>query len=386
MSVWRPQQYIKAAKRAGVRPVVRRRAAKTASKTARVNPDLHPLLTLRHLAHLTRVSYGFLRAVVTRKNTDPYRVFAIKKSRSEPKQSAYRIICVPNPDLMRAQRWISKRILAHGRPHGASYAYAPGSSVKDAASLHCGCTWLIKLDVCRFFESISEIAAYSAFLKLGYQPLVAFELSRICTRQGNASPARGGKQWLANTRFRTGIPAYLQRYIGHIPQGAPTSPMLSNLAMFGFDQRVSRIARHYKLDYTRYADDLCLSTPNSGFGRAKAAQVIGEVYAAMGQFGLSPNRTKTKVSPPGSRKIVLGLLVDGEKPRLTREFRANLRRHVHYLLRDDVGPVQHARARGFTSVLGLRNHIEGLVSFARQIDGCYADKCARQLAAVRWPF
>src|SRR5260370_19614687 len=95
MSVWRPQQYIKAAKRAGVKPVVRRRAAKTASKTARVNPDLHPLLTLRHLAHLTRVNYGFLRAVVTRKNTDPYRVFAIKKSRSEPKQSAYRIICVP---------------------------------------------------------------------------------------------------------------------------------------------------------------------------------------------------------------------------------------------------------------------------------------------------
>jgi hypothetical protein len=210
--------------------------------------------------------------------------------------------------------------------------------------------------------------------------------SRICTRQGNVSPARAGKQWLADTRFRTGIPAYLQRHIGHIPQGAPTSPMLSNLVMFGFDQTVGPIARRHNLDYTRYADDLCLSTPNSGFGRAKAAQVIGEVYATMGQFGLSPNRTKTKVCPPESRKIVLGLLVDGDMPRLTQEFRSNLRRHIHYLLRDDVGPVQHAKARGFTSVLGLRNHIQGLVSFARQIDVCYADECTRKLAAVPWPF
>jgi hypothetical protein len=162
--------------------------------------------------------------------------------------------------------------------------------------------------------------------------------------------------------------------------------MLSNLAMVEFDEEVVEVAKRHGLYYTRYADDLCLSTPDRSFSRAKAAEVISKVYAIMSLFGLSPNRTKTKICPPGSRKIVLGLLVDGEKPRLTREFRANLRRHVHYLTRSDVGPVRHAQARGFVSVRGLRNHVEGLVSFARQIDKEYGEKCARRLQTVSWPF
>jgi len=287
---------------------------------------------------------------------------------------------------MRAQRWIAKRILAHGRPHWASYAYAPGCSIKEAASLHCGCAWLIKLDVHRFFESISEIAAYRVFLGLGYQPLVAFELARICTRQSKWRAAHRHEQWRADRSFHAAIPAYKQHLIGHLPQGAPTSPMLSTLAMVALDEQVAAIAKRFDLFYTRYADDLCLSTPNSGFGRADAAKVIKEVYRVMARFGLSPNRIKTKVSPPGSRKIVLGLLVDGSEPRLTREFRANIRRHIHYLRRDDVGPVGHAAKRGFASVLGLRNHIEGLISYARQIDPEYANRRAQELAPVSWPF
>jgi hypothetical protein len=51
-----------------------------------------------------------------------------------------------------------------------------------------------------------------------------------------------------------------------------------------------------------------------------------------------------------------------------------------------VGSVRHAKARGFASVPGLRNHVEGLISFARQIDKDYAETCARRLQAVQWPF
>jgi RNA-directed DNA polymerase len=262
----------------------------------------------------------------------------------------------------------------------------PGASSREAASLHCGCAWLIKLDVRRFFESISEIAAYRVFLNLGYQPLVAFELARICTRQSKPRPAHRHKQWQADTSFREGIPAYRQALIGHLPQGAPTSPMLSTLAMVALDEEVAEIAKRFELLYSRYADDFCLSTPDAGFKREDAAKVIGEVYQAMARFGLSPNRIKTKVCPPGSRKIVLGLFVDGKVPRLTREFRANIRRHIHYLRREDVGPVRHAEKRGFTSVRGLRNHIEGLISYARQINPEYATQCERELALVSWPF
>lgn len=337
MSRWRPQQFLRAGRDAGIDPTVLARAAQSGRQIIDIDPDLTPVFTLKHLAHLTSVDYGFLRAVVSRTLPEPYRVFAIRKSRSEPKAAAFRTICVPTPALMRTQRWIAKFILAHGRTHSASYAYAPGSSIVEAATLHCGCTWLIKLDARRFFESISEVAVYRAFRALGYQPLVSLELTRICTRLEKTA-FRWGKRWRDDSSKAHRIPAYQNFLMGHLPQGAPTSPMLSNLCMVEFDAKVEAIAVKHGLTYTRYADDLCLSTSNKKFGRASARQAISQVQAAMAQHGLSPNSSKTRVCPPGSRKIVLGLLVDGERPRLAREFRANLRRHIHYLTREDVGP------------------------------------------------
>ena len=87
-----------------------------------------------------------------------------------------------------------------------------------------------------------------------------------------------------------------------------------------FDQEVAAFADREGLVYSRYADDLSLSTTARTFTREGAARVIGQIYQLMGGYGLSPNRTKTKVIPPGARKVVLGLLVDGPKPPLSREF------------------------------------------------------------------
>jgi RNA-directed DNA polymerase len=72
-------------------------------------------------------------------------------------------------------------------------------------------------------------------------------------------------------------------------------------------------------------------------------------------------------------------------PRLPREFKDNLRQHLHFLLRPDVGPALHARTKGFASTLGLKHHLQGLVSFARQIEPEYGRICAERLAAVPWP-
>lgn len=385
MANWRPQQFLRAGKNAGIDQVILDHAAEIGRRITNVDAALTPVFTLRHLADLASVDYGFLRAIVRRRIPDAYRIFAIRKSRSEPKTHSFRTICVPSPALMRVQRWIAKFILAHGAPHSASHAYAPGSSILDAAAVHCGCAWLIKMDARRFFESVSEIVVYRSFRAMGYQPLISFELSRICTRLDQAKWAYRREKWLSDTRRSHRIPAYQSFLMGHLAQGAPSSPMLSNLCMVKFDTEVEKIALNYRLTYTRYADDISLSTPDKSFGRSLARTVIGEVYAAMIRHGLSPNSTKTKVCPPGSRKVVLGLLVDRNLPHLTREFRSNLRRHIHYLLHPEVGPSKHAAARGFESLRGMRNHIEGLVSFARQVDPGYAAKCDETLSKVAWP-
>jgi RNA-directed DNA polymerase len=381
-SNWRPQPYRKLGQSVGADPTVLDNAIAAGTAVIAADPGLPPVFTLHHLAALTGADYDVLRAIVCRARPDPYRVFSIRKSVREQKETNYRIICVPTPDLMRAQRWIARRILARGRPHWASYAYAPGSEIKQAAALHCGCTWLIKLDVQRFFESVSEIAAYRVFIGLGYGPLIAFEMARICTRTLGATRRR---RWWSSPKRYESIPAYQHPRLGHLPQGAPTSPMLSNLALVAFDQEAAALAQRQGLVYSRYADDLSLSTTERAFTRERAARVIGEIYRLMGGYGLSPNRTKTKVIPPGARKTVLGLLVDGDKPRLSREFRSMVRQHLYYLTHPAVGPAKHAQRRGFASVYGLKNHVIGLVRFSHSIDPSFATDCKQKLSGVEWP-
>jgi RNA-directed DNA polymerase len=386
MAVWRPQHFRQEGQRRGIPSDILKRAVQTGNQIAKVHRDLPPVFSLRHLAHLTNVDYGFLRAVVSRDVSDPYTVFRIAKSIGEPKKNSFRVICVPNPSLMLVQRWIANCILSLATPHAASFAYARATSIKDAAHLHCNHPWLIKLDVRRFFESISEISAYRAFRNLGFQPLISFEMARLCTRLGGQTLYRRRQRWFSNYNDASVIKKYNHRRIGHLPQGAPTSPMLSNLAMFNFDVDVTAIAERFGLVYTRYADDLCLSTDDRLFSRNRAGHVIGAVYGAMQRVGLSPNVSKTHLSPPGSRKIVLGLLVDNrQEPGLSREFRACLRQHIYYLTQPDIGAAKHAKKRKFASVVGLRHHIEGLIAFARGIDPAFAASCEDKLSMVQWP-
>jgi hypothetical protein len=161
--------------------------------------------------------------------------------------------------------------------------------------------------------------------------------------------------------------------------------MLANLVMHEADVELSTMAKSYGLTYTRYADDLTFSTANAQFNRAVAASVIKNVYRVLGRFGLEPNLAKTQVVPPRARKIVLGLLADTDVPRLSREFKNKMRMHLHYLEREDIGPVMHAQHRGFSAVAGLRNHLLGLAAYASQIEPEYGADLKSRLMALPWP-
>lgn len=382
MDNWHPQHYKKQGKELGVKDDILENAVKSGLQVKAVDSRLPTIFTLRHLSHVANVDYGFIRNVVSRKISDPYKIFSLKKNSGR----GFRMISIPDPDLMQVQRWINKNILELGQTNPASYAFLKNTSVKDAAVLHCNCRWLIKLDVRQFFESISEIGVYRVFRGFGYQPLVSFELTRLCTRLGSNTKARSKEKWRSNADKYTVINHYQHYRMGHLPQGAPTSPMLSNLVMNRFDENMLTIADEYGLVYSRYADDLAFSTQSKEFTREEARRFICQVYSVMKQFGLSPNTAKTKIASPRSRKVLLGLLVDGEQPKLTREFRNNLRQHIYYLKRSDIGPAKHARKRGFTSLLGLRHHVEGLISYAAHIEPALAENYRLELKDVNWPF
>ena len=90
------------------------------------------------------------------------------------------------------------------------------------------------------------------------------------------------------------------------------------------------------------------------------------------------------IVPPGARKIVLGLVVDGAQPRLPREFRSSLRQHIYYL--EKVGPIEHAKSRKFETIFGMYHHIRGLIDFANMVDQPYADTLLTRFKAIGWPF
>lgn len=389
MSRWRPQLFEADAAEKARSVEVTQRAIATAQLIAKANPDIAPIFTLKHLAFVSGVEYNFLRSIVSRSMASPYQLFRIRKRLLKYEMERFRIIAVAHPELAKVQRWIVQEILAKARPHFASVAFSKGDTLHDAAKPHCGSKWIIKFDVRDFFESITEVSVYRVFRSLGYQALVAFELTRICTRlRTSGHPV--GKKWHVKRDRWDRISAYqvlegFNRFkMGSLPQGAPTSPMLANLAMKQFDEIVAELATKHGMIYTRYADDLTLSARIGS--RVGFDQVIARVYDAMKRYGLSPNRTKTKILSPGARKVVLGVLVDGRDPKLTREFRASLRQHLYYLSHPNVGPVLHARRRGFSSVTGLKNHLFGLAGYAAQIEPTYGQKIISELKKVQWPF
>lgn len=354
---------------------------------------LPPVLSLGHLAWHTDVPYKYLHSVVSRTADDTYRTFPIRK-----RSGGYRYINVPEPRLLVVQKWIDKFILSNVKASLYSYAFEKESSIIKCAQRHLKCRWLIKIDMRHFFESLSEMHTYRVFKSLGYNNLVSFEMARICTKVSVKSQKYNQKRWQNSKIFNKPNLPYntTNNYddwfyfsgkrcndfrIGHLPQGAPTSPRLANLIVRKLDNEIDQILP-VDITYTRYADDMVFSTYREDFNRTKATKLIREIYRILPRHGLSPNPQKTHIVSPGARKIVLGLLVNGQKVRLSKKYRQNLECHLYHSVRS---PSEHAKRRNFDTVLGLKNHVMGLLSFAKQVDEKYYSKLVTKTGIPNWP-
>lgn len=384
--MWSSQHYRFGAKEHGLSNEIIEAAIEQAAAVVDGPYHLPAILTLGHLAVRTGVRYLALRELVAGTYRQPYRHFNIRKRVDHPNMTArYRQISVPTPDLYRVQRWIAVHILRSVPVHGASHAFSPGSNIVRCAEKHCRAKWMVKLDIQDFFGGISEIQAYRVFLSLGYQPLISFEMARLCTYRPRldipvayVSQRFKSQSGRVKKRDRV-IESYNHPYMGNLPQGAPSSPMLANLAMRDIDDQITSIANNFGLLYTRYSDDLTFST-RKDFDRQQASLLIQQVAKLLFKRGLILNSQKTAVIPPGARKVVLGLLVDGDVPRLTRPFKDRIRQHLYYL--EKLGPDQHVTARGFDSVGGFFRHLRGLIDFAHMVEPQYAHHAYVKFSAI----
>ena len=349
------------------------------------NIGVAPVISLRHLALSCGVEYRHLRSRCARRpftvmngtKSKPYQTFAIRK-----RSGGKRIISVPANDILQVQRWINRNILSKQKCHSRAFAYQQKKSIADCAAIHLSCRWLIKLDISNFFESITERHVYQVFHKIGYPRLVAFEMARLCTRIDKQSKTRqNGTKWRSNRKLDiVAISDYSYPIIGYLPQGAPTSPVLSNLVAFSLDVSLFSLATTMNVEYSRYSDDIYFSTQSLSFKKEDAIDLVRQATTIISRHDFDLNRSKTAIAGPGHRRLVLSILVDGNKLKLSKQFRRNLEWHYRNCLSD---PATHATQKRFNSVLGLKNYLNGLISFAQDIDPEYVSRLKQHI--INWP-
>ena len=217
-----------------------------------------------------------------------------------PKKSGgRRRLQVPEDELKQVQRRILRRLLVKARVHPAATAYEPGRSIVDNARPHVGQAVVLKLDLVDFFPSCSAERVDRLFRWRGWNREAAALLTQLCTREGG------------------------------LPQGAPTSPRLSNLLLKPFDMCLERRVTRRKGTYTRYADDITISFPKDYPRRIRG--IIQYVRRLAKAFGLEVHvGRKLRILRRHQQQRVTGLVVN-DRVNLPRTQRRKLRAIAHRL-------------------------------------------------------
>ncbi len=164
-----------------------------------------------------------------------------------------RLLEIPKPRLKVVQKRILADILQRIPPHDAVHGFVPGRSIVTNAVPHAGQRVVIRFDLENFYANVGFSRVTAIFRRIGYSREAALWLTRLAT---SSLPI--------NAPFPETDAYALAPYIRrHLPQGAATSPALANLAAHALDVRLSGFANSFGANYTRYADDLTFSGPQS---------------------------------------------------------------------------------------------------------------------------
>ncbi|WP_236174030.1 retron St85 family RNA-directed DNA polymerase [Pseudomonas pseudonitroreducens] len=262
-----------------------------------------------------------------------YKVYSIPK-----KSGGRRIIAQPAKETKYLQDVIIKRYLNLLPIHEAASAYKIGSSIKNNANAHKHNKYFVKLDFKRFFESITLDDLVTHFEKYLPTPLSKEDtvyLARICCRSSDGRAA--------------------------LTIGSPASPVLSNTVMYDFDKIIESWSSQNGFTYTRYADDLTLSTSTPG----ASAQVIPAVLNALEKIEypkLLLNNEKTVFLSRKNNRRITGIVINNDG-------RLSLGREKKRLISAMIYHYQQGR-------LSEENQfkLQGLIGFALDIEPIFVSR------------
>jgi len=251
--------------------------------------DLPVIFDYIHLAGLLGLNPEFITRIINSSESF-YREFEIPK-----RSGGKRKIISPYDSLKYVQRWILENILCKVKVSGCAHGFVSQRSIVTNATYHLQGKNLLKIDLKDFFPSIPKNYVIRVFQKLGYSYKVSVCLACICC------------------------------YDECLPQGAPTSPMLSNIISRHLDNRLKGLAKKSGNVYTRYADDIAFSGDNITISFVTTVKKIVE------DCGFQINESKVRLYNANGSKILTGLSLANGTLKLPRNTRRQLEQELYYI-------------------------------------------------------
>ncbi|MEN2388658.1 retron Ec67 family RNA-directed DNA polymerase/endonuclease [Comamonas sp. A7-5] len=283
-----------------------------------------------------------------------YKKFKIKK-----RSGGKREINAPKSKLKLLQRKISFFLydclseisISHNRTNSFSHGFMPDRSIATNAQTHRNKRWILNIDLKDFFPSIHFGRVRGILIKdnaYNLNPNIAQIIAQICCLDDG------------------------------LPQGAPTSPILSNIVTRPLDLRLTALAKKHKCVYTRYADDITFSTNQKEFP-AEIAHIDSSGSTLISKTlkdeingsGFDVNNQKTRLQSRKDRQSVTGLIVN-KRVNVPREYRKYVRAMVDgYIKNDDFSiprPLEHRSENKQNSEVSSSNVLQGMLGFIDKID------------------
>ena len=323
---------------AGLGPAPDRRVSRADALAQQKLPVVH---TAAELAAAMKLPLGRLRYLAFAREVSTvshYHRFTIPK-----RTGGERLISAPHRKLKAAQHWILAHVLEPLALAEHAHGFVPGRSTVTNALPHVGAAVVINVDLRDFFPTVSYRRVKGMFRQLGYSEEVATVLALICSEPDITETELDG------TRY------FVARGPRRLPQGAPTSPAITNVLCRRLDRRIAGWARKHGFSYTRYADDLTVSSKDASAPVGKMLAFLRRVTAAEG-FEVHPD--KVRVVRRGRRQEVTGVVVN-ERPGVPRDELRKFRALLHHIEKD--GPAGKTWGTGggdvLTAALGFASYV-----------------------------
>lgn len=307
------------------------------------------------LADLLEVKWTYFQYILYRKDSSSlYQKFTIKK-----KSTGDRLICTPVLNLKILQRKLNQILQLVYNPKPSVHGFTLNKSVLTNAKKHVKKRYVFNVDLENFFPSINFGRVRGMFMGKPYllPPEVATALTRLCC------------------------------FENQLPQGAPTSPVISNMLVAQLDSKLQTLAKECRCIYTRYADDMTFSTTSRKFPDELAIvkydeigifsiKVGNKLSEIINSSGFRINNNKVRLLTPKMRQEVTGLTVN-KFPNVTRKFIRQVRAMLHawraYGLRKaQIRYLQKYYTKHRNPEFGLpsfENVVNGKINYIRMIRG-----------------